>query len=230
VYIILERIKLYQSKSIFYQISISHTYKMSTSPNGATTAVASTKRPLEDPSSPSAPTDLPDAKRPALDKLAREEETPLNGAQTGIIENVKVDAAPLPASNGTATSSTEVTESAATNGTTAPAADVQPIPTTAQMEQVATQPQDPNATVDETNWIHIRAVISSAEAATCIGKGGENVSQVRKLSGAKCTVSDYSRGQVERILTVSGAQDAVAKVCFFLVSDENQSNMYRLLV
>jgi poly(rC)-binding protein 2/3/4 len=66
---------------------------------------------------------------------------------------------------------------------------------------------------DETQWIHVRAVISSAEAATCIGKGGENVTQIRKLSGAKCTVSDYSRGAVERILTVSGAQDAVAKVC-----------------
>jgi hypothetical protein len=33
------------------------------------------------------------------------------------------------------------------------------------------------------------------------------VSQIRRLSGAKCTVSDYSRGAVERILTVSGPQD-----------------------
>jgi poly(rC)-binding protein 2/3/4 len=55
-------------------------------------------------------------------------------------------------------------------------------------------------------------VISSPEAATVIGKGGENVSQIRRLSGAKCTVSDYSRGAVERILTVSGPQDATAKV------------------
>jgi poly(rC)-binding protein 2/3/4 len=55
-------------------------------------------------------------------------------------------------------------------------------------------------------------VISSPEAATVIGKGGENVSQIRRLSGAKCTVSDYSRGAVERILTVSGPQDAAAKV------------------
>ena len=65
---------------------------------------------------------------------------------------------------------------------------------------------------DESGWIHIRAVITSAEAATVIGKGGENVSLVRKMSNAKCTVSDYQKGAVERILTVSGVVDAVAKV------------------
>jgi poly(rC)-binding protein 2/3/4 len=65
---------------------------------------------------------------------------------------------------------------------------------------------------DETAWIHIRAVISSPEAATIIGKGGENVSNIRKLSNAKCTVSDYQKGAVERILTVSGIVDAAAKV------------------
>jgi len=65
---------------------------------------------------------------------------------------------------------------------------------------------------DETGWLHMRAIISSAEAATVIGKGGENVSQIRRLAGAKCTVSEYTRGAVERILTVSGHVDAVAKV------------------
>jgi poly(rC)-binding protein 2/3/4 len=65
---------------------------------------------------------------------------------------------------------------------------------------------------DESNWLHLRACISTSEAATIIGKGGENVTQIRRLSGAKCTVSDYSRGAVERILTVSGQVDAVSKV------------------
>ncbi|KAI5818329.1 hypothetical protein BZA77DRAFT_364423 [Pyronema omphalodes] len=58
----------------------------------------------------------------------------------------------------------------------------------------------------------MRALITSAEAATVIGKGGENVTQIRKMAEAKCTVSDYQRGAGERILTVSGAVDAVAKV------------------
>ena len=37
------------------------------------TSVPSQKRPLEEPSSPSGPTDGPDAKRPALDKVIRDE-------------------------------------------------------------------------------------------------------------------------------------------------------------
>jgi poly(rC)-binding protein 2/3/4 len=40
---------------------------------------------------------------------------------------------------------------------------------------------------DESGWIHIRAVITGAEAATVIGKGRENVTQIRRLC-------DYSRG------------------------------------
>src|SRR3954462_12749510 len=42
---------------------------MSASPTAAPTQ--STKRPLEDPSSPSAPNDQPEAKRPALDKIVK---------------------------------------------------------------------------------------------------------------------------------------------------------------
>lgn len=91
--------------------------------------------------------------------------------------------------------------------------DTQPIQSTASGDRSSSQPPQSQTPQDETSWIHIRAVISSQEAATCIGKGGENVSQIRQLSGAKCTVSDYSRGAVERILTVNGPQDAVAKVC-----------------
>ncbi|KAM5384175.1 hypothetical protein ACJA88_003330 [Fusarium oxysporum] len=74
---------------------------------------------------------------------------------------------------------------------------------------------------DKTSWIHIRAVISSPEAATVIGKGGENVSNIRKLSNAKCTVSDYQKGAVERILTVSGIVDAVAKAFGLIIRTLN---------
>ena len=195
---------------------------MSASP---TSANASTKRPLEDPSSPSGPNDQPDAKRPALDKivkgeddsqLVKEEEKPVNvkvetpaGANTGDENGVKDGQGDL------------VVPDAPTNNNEKPAPAVletQPIQSTASHnERSSSQPPSQHTTQDESNWIHIRAVISSAEAATCIGKGGENVSQIRRMSGAKCTVSDYSRGAVERILTVSGPQDAVAKVCIPLV-------------
>jgi hypothetical protein len=72
--------------------------------------------------------------------------------------------------------------------------------------------EEVKASQDETAWIHIRAVISGPEAAIIIGRGGENISKIRQMSGAKCIVSDYQRDIVERILTVSGVVDAVAKV------------------
>ena len=201
---------------------------MSASPTSAA-AVPSTKRPLEDPSSPSAPTDQPDAKRPALDKIIKEDgsEEPVTGQDSsddtlkhGSVEAEKVKTEDLPVTNGSADLHGDTVVSDAPNGTTQSAAPAtlpaaQPAQAVASShDDRATSQQPTGPPQDETNWIHVRAVISSAEAATCIGKGGENVSQIRKLSNAKCTVSDYSRGAVERILTVSGQQDAVAKVSY----------------
>jgi heterogeneous nuclear rnp K-like protein len=193
---------------------------MSSSPTSAT-AMPSTKRPLEDPSSPSAPTDQPDAKRPALDKVLKEDgddSKTVDGPAEGVksddteAEIVKPDAPPT--TNGSKDVPVDTVLSDAANGTSQPVPqETQPIQSTASHNDRATShPPSNMPPQDETNWIHVRAVISSAEAATCIGKGGENVSQIRRLSGAKCTVSDYSRGAVERILTVSGPQDAIAKV------------------
>jgi heterogeneous nuclear rnp K-like protein len=185
---------------------------MSSSP--PTVPVQSTKRPLEDPSSPFGPTDQPDAKRPALDKIIKGEEgdekkpvvadseTPPSSSNG----NTKVSD---PAINGTKVEVKD--EQGDTVVTDAPVAATQPIESTVlsargQSNSSGTLPHD------ESGWIHIRAVISSAEAATVIGKGGENVTLIRKMSGAKCTVSDYQKGAVERILTVSGLVDAAAKV------------------
>ncbi len=188
----------------------------------------STKRPLEDPSSPSAPTDQPDAKRPALDKILKEEngedsKTIVDGTTEGVkteevqVEDVKPD---VPTTNGsTDVQGDTVVSDAPNDAAQATVQDTQPIQSTASHhDRTTSHPPSNMPPQDETNWIHVRAVISSAEAATCIGKGGENVSQIRRLSNAKCTVSDYSRGAVERILTVSGLQDAVAKVCLKLTT------------
>ncbi|KAJ5347326.1 uncharacterized protein N7506_000579 [Penicillium brevicompactum] len=105
----------------------------------------------------------------------------------------------------------------APNGKGLPA-DTHPIQSTASQADRTASDQPP---VDESSWVHIRAVISSPEAATVIGKGGENVSQIRQLSGAKCTVSDYARGAIERILTVSGPQDAAAKAFGLIIRTLN---------
>ena len=179
---------------------------MSASPSNTQTA----KRPLEDPSSPSAPNDQPDAKRPALDKVVKndaeaEAETDVNN-QIPSVEDTKDtqgDTVVTDEPNGKAHDET------------------QPIQSTASHGDRAGSQSDSHAPQDESSWIHIRAVISSPEAATVIGKGGENVSQIRRASGAKCTVSDYARGAVERILTVSGPQDAVAKAFGLIIRTLN---------
>ena len=198
---------------------------MSASPAGG--APATTKRPLEDESSPSGgPTDQPDAKRPALDKNTKTEdgaeeattaETVPAPSEPVIASDPKADADGSLTNGHTDVAGDTVVTDAPTNGasTTNPSVqEPQPIQSTAeQHDRIATRGAMPHQSQqDETGWIHVRSVISSAEAATVIGKGGENVSQIRRLSGGKCTVSDYSRGAVERILTVSGMVDAVAKV------------------
>jgi heterogeneous nuclear rnp K-like protein 2 len=185
---------------------------MSASPTAAPTQ--STKRPLEDPSSPSAPSDQPEAKRPALDKIVKGEDEEHQSTS----DNLEL---PAVGSNGDLKAET-------TNGTKSEVKDEQgdtvvlDAPTgrdgTQSIESTAASSRNLNVAGstlqhDESGWIHIRSVITSAEAATVIGKGGENVSLIRKMSGAKCTVSDYQKGAVERILTVSGVVDAAAKVC-----------------
>lgn len=174
----------------------------------------STKRPLEDTSSPSV-ADQPEAKRPALDKVIKDEEEikePISGSNG--------DAAPAPPAaaseaNGTSKTNGEKPEVKDAQGDTVvpDAPETKPITSTASGNAAQSQSGPPPGAHDETAWIHVRAVISSPEAATIIGKGGENVSKIRQMSGAKCTVSDYQKGAVERILTVSGIVDAVAKVC-----------------
>jgi heterogeneous nuclear rnp K-like protein 2 len=173
---------------------------MSASPTTAA-PTQSTKRPLEEPSSPSTPNDQPEAKRPALDKIAKDE----SEEQKPVPESATP---PVVGSHGD--NNTEPT-----NGAKPEVKDEQGdiLVTDAQAAEATAQGSSrPTLQHDESGWIHIRAVITSAEAATVIGKGGENVSMIRKMSGAKCTVSDYQKGAVERILTVSGVVDAAAKV------------------
>lgn len=189
---------------------------MSASPVQST--APSQKRPLEEPSSPTGPTDQPDAKRPALDKTKAEDTA---GPATTADSTSQENASAKPES---ATAGADAPQNGTTDGqgdTVVP--DAPPsgmIPASQVLETQPIQSTTANGSdshpsydqQDESKWLHVRAIISSAEAATVIGKGGENVSQIRRLSGAKCTVSEYTRGAAERILTVSGLVDAVAKV------------------
>jgi poly(rC)-binding protein 2/3/4 len=169
----------------------------------------STKRPLEETSSPS-PNDQPDAKRPALDKVIKGEDRDKDDV-VKTNGDVASSPTPTPAETTNGTTKSEKPESKDPQGDTI-VADAPESKAITSGNAPSTQGNPPANAHDETAWIHIRAVISSPEAATIIGKGGENVSKIRQMSGAKCTVSDYQKGAVERILTVSGVVDAVAKV------------------
>lgn len=204
------------------------------------TPTATQKRPLEEPSSPSGPTDQPDAKRPALDKVSHEDSKPA-GVDAGDATEVKEEEVKYEevrneepdvqaGSETTDKLGDTVVPDAPINGNAIAAAHGLPgavlqSPSTANasmMLREESQGAMPYHSQDETTWLHVRAIISSAEAATVIGKGGENVSQIRRLAGAKCTVSEYSRGAVERILTVSGVVDAVAKAFGLIIRTLNQ--------
>ncbi|KAB5563620.1 hypothetical protein GE09DRAFT_1220165 [Coniochaeta sp. 2T2.1] len=183
----------------------------------------STKRPLEEASSPSR-NDQPDAKRPALDKVLRSDEEVKTTEAAPAAEAPKAEeAAPAAETNGATKSNGESEEKKDAQGDTIvpDAPESKPITSTASAMPAHIQNSQATNTHDETAWIHIRAVISSPEAATIIGKGGENVSKIRQMSGAKCTVSDYQKGAVERILTVSGVVDAAAKAFGLIIRTLN---------
>lgn len=188
---------------------------MSASPSAAA-PIQSAKRPLEEPSSPSRD-DQPDAKRPALDKIVKSDDEESKPAPE-TVELPVVSSIPDGKTEGTNGTKLEVKDEQ--GDTVVPDAGPQSI------ETAVTSTRDENSRGsslphDESGWIHIRSVITSAEAATVIGKGGENVSQIRKMSGAKCTVSDYQKGAVERILTVSGVVDAAAKAFGLIIRTLN---------
>jgi heterogeneous nuclear rnp K-like protein 2 len=62
----------------------------------------------------------------------------------------------------------------------------------------------------------LRALVSTKDAGVIIGKGGKNVADLREQTGVKAGVSKVVPGVHDRVLTVSGNVDAVAKVYFSL--------------
>lgn len=58
----------------------------------------------------------------------------------------------------------------------------------------------------------LRALVSTKEAGVIIGKGGSNVAELRDKSGVKAGVSKVVPGVHDRVLSVSGTLEGVAKV------------------
>lgn len=58
----------------------------------------------------------------------------------------------------------------------------------------------------------VRALVSTKEAGIIIGKGGQNVAELREKSGVKAGVSKVIQGVHDRVLSITGSVEAVALV------------------
>lgn len=58
----------------------------------------------------------------------------------------------------------------------------------------------------------VRALVSTKEAGIIIGKSGKNVNEIREQSGSRVNISEIVPGAAERVLTITGRLDTIAKV------------------
>ncbi|KAF9915815.1 RNA binding protein, heterogenous nuclear RNP-K like protein, partial [Modicella reniformis] len=65
--------------------------------------------------------------------------------------------------------------------------------------------------IDSDAPLTLRALVSTKEAGVIIGKGGRNVADLRDHTGVKAGVSKVVQGVQDRVLTVTGTIDGVAK-------------------
>jgi len=85
-------------------------------------------------------------------------------------------------------------------------ADIPPTPTTVESGE-----NKEAVVADGNSELTLRALVSTKEAGVIIGKGGKNVAELRELTGVKAGVSKVVPGVHDRVLTVSGTLDGVAK-------------------
>ncbi|KAK9384376.1 hypothetical protein V1515DRAFT_611884 [Lipomyces mesembrius] len=90
------------------------------------------------------------------------------------------------------------------NGAAEPAGESEPQPD-------AQQPQFPNDEAFAAAQLTLRALVSSKEAGVIIGKQGKNVADLREATGVKAGVSKPVPGVHDRVLSVTGTLEGVAK-------------------
>ncbi|KAG0268514.1 RNA binding protein, heterogenous nuclear RNP-K like protein [Linnemannia exigua] len=77
--------------------------------------------------------------------------------------------------------------------------------------------------LDTDSPLTLRALVSTKEAGVIIGKAGKNVADLRDQTGVKAGVSKVVQGVHDRVLTVSGSVEGVAKA-FSLIAQTLQEN------
>jgi hypothetical protein len=82
------------------------------------------------------------------------------------------------------------------------------------VDLLSASPQDSRSTSPSgRDILTLRALVSTRDAGVIIGKGGKNVADLREQTGVKAGVSKVVTGIHERVLSISGTVDSVAKVC-----------------
>ncbi|PAV22393.1 cytoplasmic [Pyrrhoderma noxium] len=89
-------------------------------------------------------------------------------------------------------------------------------------EITETSSQAPSTSPRET--LTLRALVSTKDAGVIIGKGGNNVANLRDETGVKAGVSKVVPGVHERVLTVSGDAESVAKAYRLIISQLIDAN------
>ncbi|KAF9151254.1 RNA binding protein, heterogenous nuclear RNP-K like protein [Linnemannia schmuckeri] len=80
-----------------------------------------------------------------------------------------------------------------------------------QYEHDGEQAREGPEGLDADSPLTLRALVSTKEAGVIIGKAGKNVADLRDQTGVKAGVSKVVQGVHDRVLTVSGSVEGVAK-------------------
>lgn len=80
-----------------------------------------------------------------------------------------------------------------------------------QFSEQQTEHHINGASSDEEPALTLRALVSTKEAGVIIGKAGKNVAEMREATNVKAGVSKVVQGVHDRVLTVSGSLEGVAK-------------------
>lgn len=70
---------------------------------------------------------------------------------------------------------------------------------------------------DDPTYVHFRMLCDVKEAAAIVGKGGETISKIKELANARINVSENLKGVPERIVSVRGPSENVAKAFGLIV-------------
>ncbi|KAG6911897.1 hypothetical protein DXG01_000144 [Tephrocybe rancida] len=79
-------------------------------------------------------------------------------------------------------------------------------------------PQSRSPSPSPRDTLTLRALVSTKDAGVIIGKAGKNVADLREQTGVKAGVTKVIPGVHERVLTVTGPVDGVAKAYTLIIS------------